>query len=61
MAQVSSPIECVECSRRPSYEDAAGWQAFLLRDPETRSEGEIVLYCPDCARLEFGPLASKAG
>ena len=61
MAQVSNPIECVECSRRPSYEDAVGWQAFLVSDPESRSDGEIVIYCPACARREFGPFASKAG
>ena len=55
MGQVKSALECIECRKRPSYENAAGWQAFLISDPDTGGDEEVVVYCPDCARREFGP------
>ena len=56
MGRLKAALECVECRKRPSYEDAAGWQAYLVGDPdvEDEDEDEIVAYCPDCARREFG-------
>jgi hypothetical protein len=61
MGQVRSPIKCVECRRKLSYEHAAGWQAFVVGDPDLEGDEEIVIYCPECARREFGPFASKPG
>jgi hypothetical protein len=55
MERLKAALECVECRKRPSYEDAAGWQAYLVSDPDVESDEEIVVYCPDCARREFGP------
>jgi hypothetical protein len=55
-----SPLECFECHKRLSYEDAAGWQAYLVGDPDIKDDEEIVIYCPACARREFGPFASDA-
>ena len=61
MERSKTALECIECRRRPSYEDAAGWQAFLVGDPDLEDDGEIVVYCPDCARREFGPFAVDPG
>lgn len=41
------PLVCVECEK-PAPADARGWQAFLTVDDE------VALYCPACARREFG-------
>ena len=57
---MKSPLECVECHKRPSYEEAAGWLAYLVGDPGQEGDEEIVVYCPACARREFGPSASEA-
>jgi len=49
-----SPLECVECHKRLSYEDA-DWQAYIAGDPDNDDDDvEIVIYCPACARREFG-------
>jgi len=32
----------------------ADWQAYLV-SPDIEDDEEIVVYCPDCARREFGP------
>ena len=59
MGQVKSPLVCVECHKRLSYEDAAGWQAYIVGDPEIEDDAEIVIYCPACARREFGPFLEE--
>jgi hypothetical protein len=59
MAQTKPALECVECHKRPSYENAAGWQAYLVGGPEVEDDEEIVVYCPDCARREFGPFTGS--
>jgi hypothetical protein len=61
MGQAKSPLECIECRKRPSYEDAADWQAFLVGDPDLKELEEVVIYCPQCARREFGPLYGRSG
>ncbi len=53
-------LECVEC-RKEAGEIAPGGQAFLVGDPDIEDDEEIVVYCPDCARREFGPFNSEAG
>ncbi len=60
MGQVKSPLKCVECHKRLSCEDAAGWQAYLVSNPDIEDDEEIVVYCPACARREFGPFTSEA-
>jgi hypothetical protein len=55
-----SPLECVECHKRLSYEDAAGWHAYITGDSDMDDDEEIVIYCPGCARREFGPFASES-
>jgi hypothetical protein len=54
-------LECVECRKPPSYGNAAGWQAFLVGDPDIEDDDEIVIYCPACARREFGPFLEETG
>ena len=61
MGQVKSPLVCVECHKRLSYEDAAGWQAYIVGDPEIEDDAEIVIYCPACARREFGVFLEETG
>jgi hypothetical protein len=52
-----SPLECVECHKRLSYEDA-DWQAYIAGDPDSDDDEEIVIYCPGCARRRFGPFGT---
>ncbi len=54
MERAKIALECVEC-RKEAGEIAPGWQAFLVGDPDIEGEEEIVVYCPECARREFGP------
>jgi hypothetical protein len=54
MGQAKIALECVEC-RKEAGEIAPGWQAYLVSDPDAEGDEEIVVYCPDCARREFGP------
>jgi hypothetical protein len=53
-----SPLEYVECQKRLSYEDAAGWHAYITGDSDMDDDEEIVIYCPGCARREFGPVGT---
>jgi hypothetical protein len=54
MGQAKIALECVECHKEAG-EIAPGWQAYLVSDPDAEGDEEIVVYCPDCARREFGP------
>ena len=54
MGQTKIALECIEC-RKEAGEIAPGWQAYLVSDPDIEGDEEIVVYCPDCARREFGP------
>jgi hypothetical protein len=54
VGQQGSIIRCVECGTE-SDELAVGWRAHLARDlDQGENEQEVVLFCPDCARREFG-------
>jgi hypothetical protein len=58
MGRAKIALDCVECGKGED-EVAPGWQAFLVGDPDTEDDDEeIVVYCPDCARREFGPFES---
>ena len=61
MERTKPALECVECRKTPSYENTAGWQAFLVGDPDIEDDEEIVIYCPACARREFGPFLEGTG
>ena len=54
MGTAKIALECIECSKGED-EVAPGWQAFLVGDPDIEDDEEIVVYCPECARREFGP------
>jgi hypothetical protein len=52
--QPGSVIQCVECGAE-SDGLASGWRAYLAEDlDEDEGEEDVVLYCPECARREFG-------
>ena len=57
MGRAKIALECVEC-RKEAGEIAPGWQAYLVGDPDIEGDEEIVVYCPDCARREFGPFVA---
>jgi hypothetical protein len=54
MGRAKIALECVECGKEAG-EIAPGWQAYLVGDPDIEDDEEVVVYCPDCARREFGP------
>ena len=60
MERAKIALQCVEC-RKEAGKIASGWQAYLVRDPDTQDDEEIVVYCPDCARREFGPSDAGSG
>jgi hypothetical protein len=56
-------LECEECA--VISETAEGWVAFVVSDEEQRAveldaaesymeQREVVIYCPECAKREFG-------
>jgi DNA-directed RNA polymerase subunit RPC12/RpoP len=51
--QARSAIRCAECGAEVD-ELAAGWGAYLADDLDDE-EDEVLLFCPECARREFGP------
>jgi hypothetical protein len=46
------PLKCAECGREQAV-DERGWRAYLTDDSD--EPAEAVVFCPDCARREFGP------
>jgi hypothetical protein len=60
MTRAKIALECVECGKGED-EVAPGWQAYLIGDPDMDDDEEIVIYCPGCARREFGPFSAGAG
>jgi hypothetical protein len=60
MERAKIALQCVEC-RKEVGEIALGWQAYLVGDPDTEDDEEVVVYCPDCARREFGPFDAGSG
>lgn len=57
MREAGSVIRCVECGAE-SEELAAGWRGYLAGD-FNEDENEVLLYCPECARREFGPFDER--
>lgn len=51
MARLAKCIECGQVSG-PLW---MSWRAYRVEDPESGGEPEIALYCPVCAKREFGP------
>jgi hypothetical protein len=49
---------CVECGSEQSA-DERGWRVYLTVDDE--EPVEAVVYCPECAELEFGVNLLDAG
>jgi hypothetical protein len=47
------PLRCVECEAA-SDDDAEGWRAYVVYVEDDGEPPEIAIYCPACARLEFG-------
>jgi hypothetical protein len=39
--------------------EAQGWRAYRVPADEDEPEGEILIFCPACARREFGPFGWK--
>jgi hypothetical protein len=48
---------CVECGL-VSDDRAEGWRALHAGD--LHELDEVIVYCPECARRELGPLATDA-
>ena len=46
-------LRCEECEREGSSVEARNWRAYLTF-VEERGPAEVVVYCADCARREFG-------
>lgn len=42
-------------------EIAPGWEAYLVGDPDTEDDEEVVVYCPDWARAKFRPFDAGRG
>jgi hypothetical protein len=59
MERAKIALECVEC-RKEAREIAPGWQAYLV-SADIEGDEEIVVYCPDCVRREFGPFDAGSG
>jgi hypothetical protein len=57
VAKQGSVIRCAECGTE-SDELAAGWRAYLAGDFDDE-EDELLLFCPECARREFGPFDAE--
>jgi hypothetical protein len=48
-------LRCIECGRETA--DGKGWRAYIADLPEDDEPPSVVVYCPECALREFGPLA----
>jgi len=47
-------LRCGECGKQArTEEEASRWRAYLTVVDEDEP-AEVVVYCPDCARREFG-------
>ena len=57
VAKQGSVIRCADCADE-SEELAAGWRAYLAGD-FNEDEDEVLLFCPECARREFGPARAR--
>jgi hypothetical protein len=46
-------LRCEECQREARAEETRRWRAYLTVVEENEPT-EVVVYCPDCAKREFG-------
>ena len=47
-------LRCEECGKEArTEEEAHDWRAYLTVGEEDEPE-EVVVYCPECAKREFG-------
>lgn len=51
------PLSCEECEATTDVDARQpGWRAYILPADDALDDGRrVVLYCPTCAVLEFGP------
>jgi hypothetical protein len=54
MRMVGTALVCMECGA-DSDAQAQGWRAYLVPAEDDEPEGDILVFCPACARREFGP------
>lgn len=57
MKAQDATVSCVECGREQSAGER-GWRVYLTTDED--EPVEAVVYCPECARREFGDSPSRA-
>jgi hypothetical protein len=46
-------LRCEECKREARSKETRSWRAYLTVIGENEP-AEVVVYCPDCAKREFG-------
>ncbi len=56
MGDEQNYLLCAECGEATDAGHFARWRVERTDEPGERLE--LVVYCPDCARREFGDLAS---
>jgi len=48
-------VRCDECGKEPEVEaHALGWVAYRVDLADDPDAPEVTIYCPDCAKREFG-------
>jgi hypothetical protein len=57
--EATGPLRYVECGRVQAAPAARGWRAYLTVDED--EPAEAIVYCPECAELEFGVNLLDAG
>jgi len=53
LQQRANVATCAKCGTLSGLH-WAGWRAYRVEDPETNEPPALALYCPTCAREEFG-------
>jgi hypothetical protein len=56
MRQVGTALVCMECGAGTDAQ-AQGWRAYRVPAEDDEPEGEILVFCPRCAKREFGPFS----
>lgn len=51
--QADGHLQCAEC-KQVSDQGAYGWAAFLSEDLDGLEPTEVCVFCPDCAKRQFG-------
>ena len=47
-------LQCEECGTERRSDQAQRWRGYLTLVEEGQTRPEVVVYCPDCAKREFG-------